>query len=225
MEEIKNYINAFISERDDSGDSRYYSFDYCYNYFHTFFKSGKVKELSNELNLQNSCLSLGYYLASWGMLRGSSFLLKKYSVKVYVPLIKEVSTNSKFYELWELNLDNYTSDNINLLLECKNIVKEKLGLENKPSDTLVSKIMLGIFGCVPAFDQFFRKGLNVTGFNLKSLKRISEFYNKKNFSKLPIIYTLDFNTNQFSNIKYPSAKLLDMYGFKKGQNMFNIEKK
>lgn len=225
MIEIENYIVKLNSNKDNLGFNRDYSFDYCYNYFYNF-KSNKIEEMSNNKNLQTSCLTLGYYLASWGMLRGSSFLLKKYSVKIYKPLIEEIATNSKFCELWNIDLNNYNIDNIKLLLECKNIIKEKLGLKNNPSDTLVSKIMLGIFGCVPAFDQFFKKGLNVTGFNEKSLNYINKFYleNKDSFNKINSIYTLDFNLNKNTNIKYPLAKLLDMYGFKKGQNLLLINK-
>lgn len=226
MNEIESYIVKLNSNENNVGLSRYYSFDYCYNYFYNF-KSNRIKEISNNDNLQKSCLTLGYYLSSWGMLRGSSFLLKKYSVKIYEPLIKEISINSKFVNLWNIDLNNYDNiHNIKLLLECKYIIKEKLGLENNPSDTLVSKIMLGIFGCVPAFDQFFKKGLNVTGFNEKSLNYINKFYieNKDSFNKINSIYTLDFNSNKNTNIKYPLAKLLDMYGFTKGQNLLLINK-
>ena len=41
-------------------------------------------------NMQLSCLQLGFYLASWGMLRGSTDLLKR-SVKHLAPLVEAIA--------------------------------------------------------------------------------------------------------------------------------------
>lgn len=63
-------ISAVEKYKADSGpNERYTSFDYCYNYFLT------TNDL--EKDIERSCLTLGFYLASWGMFRGSSFLLQK----------------------------------------------------------------------------------------------------------------------------------------------------
>ena len=70
-------------------NERYASFDFCFNYFQEFKEKNKIEELAIDKNLQESCLQLGFYLASWGMLRGSSFLLEK-SVRHYSELIKEL---------------------------------------------------------------------------------------------------------------------------------------
>jgi hypothetical protein len=43
------------------------------------------------LGLQLSCLHLSFYLASWGMFRGSSFLLEK-SAKFFEPLVRTISS-------------------------------------------------------------------------------------------------------------------------------------
>jgi hypothetical protein len=56
---------------------RYASFDYCYNYFQSFHDHTSFRDICSESNIVESCLQLGFYLASWGMLRGSSFLLQK----------------------------------------------------------------------------------------------------------------------------------------------------
>ncbi len=68
--DIKLVIEDF--KLKSNPDDRYTSFDYCYNYFRT----------TNDLNqdIEKSCLVLGFYLASWGMFRGSSFLLQ-HSIK------------------------------------------------------------------------------------------------------------------------------------------------
>lgn len=69
--EIEKAIIEYMTQR--LPNQRYSSFDYCYNYFYSFYKVNKISELANEKNLQNSCLQLGFYLASWGMFRPSSF--------------------------------------------------------------------------------------------------------------------------------------------------------
>ena len=46
---------------------RYSSFDYYYSYF---LNNGDLIE-----DMEKSCLELAFYLASWGMFRGSSFLI------------------------------------------------------------------------------------------------------------------------------------------------------
>lgn len=63
-------MKEYLNERKP--ELRYASYDYCFNYFQSFYNNGTVVELASEANLQMSCLQLGFYLASWGMLRGSS---------------------------------------------------------------------------------------------------------------------------------------------------------
>jgi hypothetical protein len=45
-------------------DERYASFDYCFNYFQTFRQTNTMKEIASQDRLQESCLQLGFYLAS-----------------------------------------------------------------------------------------------------------------------------------------------------------------
>jgi len=220
---VKKAINQFLEgtgkNKGRNPDERNASFDFCYNYFYLFYRRNKLNELADEKNLQMSCLQLGFYLASWGMMRGSSFLLEK-SVKNYKNLIVAISKMNP--KLWEIDVDKYDEDNIKLLLNCKQQIIEVLGKENKPSDTLVTKIMLGVFANIPAYDAYFKKFLKKKGhcqtFNKKSLLKIKEFYeeNKKTFDSFKI-HTFDFLTPQKTDIIYPKAKLIDMYGFIDGQ--------
>ena len=217
--DVKKSINQFLEgngkNKGRKSDERYASFDFCYNYFYSFYKRNKLDELADEKNLQMSCLQLGFYLASWGMMRGSSFLLEK-SVKNYKNLIVAISKMNP--KLWEIDVDKYDEDNIRLLLNCKQQIIEVLGKENKPSDTLITKIMLGVFANIPAYDQYFRKSLKLHSVNKKSLLKIKKFYNenKETFDSFKI-HTFDFLTSQETDIIYPKAKLIDMYGFMDGQ--------
>ena len=216
---IKEAMDQFLhgggKNRGKKPDERYASFDFCYNYFYSFYKEKRLPELANNENLQTSCLQLGFYLASWGMMRGSSFLLEK-SVRNFRELITCISKMDS--RLWEIDVDNYNDENISILLDCKQQIIDSLGEKNNPSDTLITKIMLGVFANVPAFDTYFRKSLKVHSFNKKSLLKIKDFYedNKSVFDSYQI-HTFDFLSSKESDIVYTKAKLIDMCGFMDGQ--------
>lgn len=215
---IKELLDQFLEgqgkNRGRNPDERYASFDYCYSYFYTFYKENRLHELADEKNLEMSCLQLGFYLASWGMLRGSSFLLEK-SVRVYAELIRAISRMD--VRLWSIDVPNYDEQNIALLMECRRQITVALGRE-AATDTLTTKIMLGVFANVPAFDQYFRKSLKVHTFNAKSLLKIKEFYNQnKDLFDSFKIQVFDFSTSRETSIVYTKAKLVDMCGFMGGQ--------
>jgi hypothetical protein len=216
---IQKSFNKFIEgqgkNKGRKPDERYASFDYCYNYFYSFYSNNKIKEISSPKNIQTSCLQIGFYLASWGMMRGSSFMLEK-SVRHLKELIISISNMDK--TLWEIDVPNYDDEFISKLLQCKKDIIEALGVNNKPSDTLVTKIMLGVFGNIPAFDQYFRRSLGVYTVNKKSLLKVKDFYlkNKSDFDSFKI-FTLDFETGMETKTKYTIAKYIDMFGFMDGQ--------
>ncbi|MGB5989189.1 MAG: hypothetical protein WBG43_05580 [Marinifilaceae bacterium] len=83
VDDINEVVEGF-KEEGDYARHRFTSFDYCYNYF----ASNKGQALLDDM--EKSCLVLGFYLASWGMLRGSSFLLDK-SVMHYKDTIRYIS--------------------------------------------------------------------------------------------------------------------------------------
>ncbi|MFA7446131.1 MAG: hypothetical protein WCY89_09305 [Flavobacteriaceae bacterium] len=189
--EIEKEINSFEVEPEN----REASFDYCYNYFYV----NRGESLLGN-NLEKSCLVLGFYLASWGMLRGSSFLLGK-SVKYFEETIKIISKTDGSY--WEIDLDKYDEENIKKIIEIYHKIKDVLVEENRTHLTLVTKVLLGVFGFVPAYDSYFcqtfgrlyRGECGFTYVNEKSLKCIKDFYEKHKeiFDKLySNTYTIDF---------------------------------
>jgi hypothetical protein len=112
-ENINLFLNGFHKNLGRQPEERYTSFDYCYNYFQEFYEKHKIIDLTNTDNLQISCLQIGFYLASWGMYRGSSFLLQK-SIKHFEKLIILISKLEPFY--WEIDVDSYNEDTISLLI-------------------------------------------------------------------------------------------------------------
>ena len=61
--------SSFYKKIEDDKYHRYKSWEHCYRYF--------KKNKNKELNYDYAALQLAFYLASWGMYRGSSILLWK----------------------------------------------------------------------------------------------------------------------------------------------------
>lgn len=223
--DIEKNCRKFMNKRKPN--LRYASYDYCFNYFQSFFNSDKTKLLNSDKYLKQSCINLGFFLASWGMYRGSGWLLKT-SFKVFEPLINYLSDLDKEY--WKIDIDSYNlNDNINKLLEISNSIKDSFQKKYKPSDTLLTKIMTGIFGSVPALDYYFNIGLfskQTVSLNIKTLKFIEEFYNYyKNEIDSKKISTIDYNSENFTEFMYTKAKIIDMVGWIEGfNNQKDLEK-
>ncbi len=194
---------------------RYSSFDYCYNYFY---------KISNKnIDTEKSCAFLGFYLASWGMFRGSSFLLQK-SYKYFMPLVDYI--NGLDESIWDISPIDYLTTKkqkqiINIYTDIRRLVIENFN----QSKTLVTKIMLGTLGIVPAYDEYFCntfKDINPSKskfsvFNENSLVVLGDFYleNRTVIDRL----SEKIKTKKFEDdsdyLNYPTAKIIDMYGFAK----------
>jgi len=215
--DIELVINDFKDK--SKPDDRFTSFDYCYNYFRT----------SDDLtiDIEKSCLVLGFYLASWGMFRGSSFLLQ-HSVNHLKPTIQYINSLDK--SVWNIDADKYDDKNMELIIDIYNEIRKRLIPNGNTDLTLVTKVLLGVFGFIPAFDQYFCDTFRMLfdgkcGFrrvNKASLSYIQNFYqeNKSSIDNLSNnTYTTDFLSAKKTNINYPKAKIIDMYGFNKSNFM------
>jgi hypothetical protein len=215
--DIEKNINEYLGDLSDT--SRYSSFDYCFNYFQFHREEGRLGDLLHGEALQLSCLHLGFYLASWGMLRGSTELIKR-SMRTFVPAVEALV--SAPHTLWTLDVDGYDSAAIDQILEFRN----RLGaaLHEGASDILVTKVMLGTMGCVPAFDTRFNRGFRSATsdnkrmtFGRKGLQRISDFYRAHSEAiERHRVPTLDFDTGEPTTRRYTQAKVIDMIFFVEG---------
>ena len=214
---ISENVREYLSNRHP--EDRYTSFDYCYNYFMQFSEQDNIQAIAYEEYIQNSCLQLGFYLASWGMLRGSSFLLQK-SLKHFESLIVAISDMDRKY--WDIDVDKYTHENIELLLELYHKIMNYLGHEKEyASATLITKIMLGVFGNIPALDDNFCRGMGFSKYLSKSLLlKIAQYYqdHRQEISEQEI-KTLDFHTGRETGRYYTKAKIIDMIGFIEGMRI------
>lgn len=208
---LRRYLDGIESEGGRRPDARYTSFDYCFNYFQSFRESGNVAAIAYPEHVQLSCLHLGFYLASWGMLRGSAALLQK-SARHFVPVVETIACTDTTF--WQIDADTYTESNIEQLLEHSKILRGAVG---SLSDILVTKIMLGVFGSVPAFDTNFKSGFGVSTFGAKALRKVGTFYqhNAELLEKYRVP-TLDFVTGEPTERLYTRAKVIDMAFFIEG---------
>lgn len=95
--------------------------------------------------------------------------------------------------------------------------------EGFPSDTLVTKVLLGTLGCIPAYDRWFVRGLRDVGLPYSSLRPINfqkmvdycESH-KKSFE----LVRDEVNINaQDEGITYPIMKVVDMYFWMRGADL------
>lgn len=195
-------------------DARYVSFDYCFNYFQSFREQGRTADLTAPQNLQMSCLQLGFYLANWGMLRGSSTLLRK-SARHYEPVIEVIAAAPA--NAWDLDAHCYSDETWPVIRQLDQQIRRAFGHDNGVSSALATKVMLGVFGNIPAFDTNFRRGFHAATFGIRAFRRIGEFYQAHAETiERHRISTLDFGTGQPTHRRYSRAKVIDMTFFIEG---------
>lgn len=189
---IKSEVVCFYNKMQDDPHHRFKSWEHCYRYFQ-----------SDNLDVDKACLHLGFYLASWGMYRGSSFLLQK-DYLIHRPAVEEI-LKEEYKPLNNASFDYFFDDNNNGSEKLFDLIhKVKMcyeGVGDTPrkaanvTDTLVTKILLGTLGCIPAYDRYFIKGLrnhNLPYSELKefNFKKMVEFCRKiqKNSMKSKLLY-------------------------------------
>jgi len=197
----KKTVNYFLKAYKDK-NQRFLSWNHCYNYF----SSGKANK-----DIETACLHLAFYLASWGMYRGSSWLLSK-DYLIHKNVVKEITKNC-YKPLINASIETYLKDskNIDLLFQLSNNISNiyyKDVPNKKPSDILITKILLGTLACVPAYDRYFKHGL-------KKYK-LPQSYSKKSFLELMLFCEenkcgLNDFKRQIKKNDYPEMKVIDMY--------------
>ncbi len=231
---IKTLVQQFETQRN--AEHRYASFDYCFNYYRAFKEEGRLSDLVAKDKIEKSCLHLGFYLASWGMFRMSGKLGQRVNARHFGPVIREISTwkgGHLFARVWDIDAQDYKdAETRQLLIRCFKAIGPLIVLsDQKARRTLVTKVMLGIFGCVPAFDDLFThtfkslygktQGCAFTQFNDDALSKLADFYHHHSATigeLASATKTLDFETGKCTQRSYKKAKIIDMIGFQAGKN-------
>ena len=205
-------IESYVAQINSDPNDRLRSWEHCYKSFHDArgCKTADQDYLS---------LMLAFYLASWGMYRGSSFLLQK-DYKIHRPVVEEI-LKPQYDSLFGIECIKLreTEQQKQLQSLCSNMSEYYDGIrktvksndvKNKLSDTLITKVLMGTLGCVPAYDRFFVEGVKSQGvtignYSIKSLLNLVDFY-ESNTEHLE-----NCRKNLFAyDLQYPQMKLIDM---------------
>ena len=215
MEAIDELISAaqtFYEDarRDENGRSR--SWEHCYRVF-------RDARTDPSPDYDYLSLHLAFYLASWGMYRGSSFLLQK-DYKVLVPIVEEI-LKPEYDCLFGVACADLRESEVQDRLENLNkyiakhfepIRNEVAGraVASQVSPVLITKILMGTLGCVPAYDRFFQDGVatykvTTREYSPKSVLKLVDFYEEHNDCLEEARRGM-----RVGDLIYPQMKLLDM---------------
>src|ERR1035437_2135426 len=208
---IPQKIRAYHGATTDE-NHRYRSWEHCYVYF----RKRTPQPIAADRHL--AALQLAIYLASWGMYRGSSFLLQR-AYTVHLGVIDQLAQPC-FAVLWkqEFGAGEIDTELLPLVLSAADAVRQVYRPfapatdSRQPSDTLVTKVMLGTLGCLPAYDRYFIAGFKSAGvsfssLNAQSVDRILQFCH----DNLAALRIEQARIEKVSGIRYPLMKLVDMY--------------
>ena len=220
--------------KDQSSRGR--SWDRCYSFFQEYHGSNqKQRETAKEL----VCLHLGFYLASWGMFRGSGTLIQK-DYTIYEQ-VANLILQHEYEALWEPKFfrDLLTSDNrirhdsqeISLIFKLKKQIEDYINsltvIKNRfedvekahATDTIISKILMGTIGCTPAYDTNFRKGLSACEIYRCGSLTATSFARLLNICRVKGIWPkLQERPVEYYGVVYPVLRVVDLYFWTKGFN-------
>ena len=212
IDELIDAAQTFYEDVRANENGRSRSWEHCYRVF-------RDARTDPSPDYDYLSLHLAFYLASWGMYRGSSFLLQK-DYKVLVPIVEKIlkpeydcllglaCTDVRNNDIWAQlkKLSDYISDYFDP------IRKEVRGraVASSVSPVLITKMLMGTLGCVPAYDRFFEEGAKYLGlekksYNEDSLLELADFYEAHNDRLEEARRGM-----RTEDLVYPQMKLLDM---------------
>ena len=215
MEAIDELISAaqtFYEDARATENGRSRSWEHCYRVF-------RDARTDPSPDCDYLSLHLAFYLASWGMYRGSSFLLQK-DYKVLVPIVEEI-LKSEYDCLFGVACADLRNNDVRAQLkklyddiaEYFDPIREKVAgrkVASSVSPVLITKILMGTLGCVPAYDRFFQDGVatykvTTREYSRNSLLKLVGFYEAHNdrLEEARRGFEVD-------GLIYPQMKLLDM---------------
>ena len=212
IDELINAAQAFYDDARANENGRSRSWEHCYRVF-------RDARTDPSPDYDYLSLHLAFYLASWGMYRGSSFLLQK-DYKVLLPVVEKVlkpeydclfglaCTDVRNSDVWA----QYTKLYNKIAAYFHPIREEIAGCQrtSSVSPVLITKILMGTLGCVPAYDRFFQDGVakykvTTQTFSPNSVLRLADFYEAHDDRLEEARRGM-----QCDGLIYPQMKLLDM---------------
>lgn len=212
IDELIDAAQAFYDDACANENGRSRSWEHCYRVF-------RDARTDPSPDCDYLSLHLAFYLASWGMYRGSSFLLQK-DYKVLSPVVEEV-LKPEYDCLFGIACADLRESEVQGSLEKLNkyiaehfrpIRNEVAGREvaSSVSPVLITKILMGTLGCVPAYDRFFQDGVatykvTTQEYSTNSVLKLVDFYEEHNDRLEEARRGM-----RVGDLIYPQMKLLDM---------------
>ena len=212
IDELIDAAQTFYEDarRDENGRSR--SWEHCYR----VFRDARTDPCPDYDYLS---LHLAFYLASWGMYRGSCFIFQK-DYKVHTPIVEEI-LKPEYDCLFGLACTELRNDDVQAQLKKLyeyiddhfHPIREQVAgreVESPVSQVLITKILLGTLGCVPAYDRFFQDGVatykvTTREYSRNSLLKLVDFYEEHNDRLEEARRGM-----RTDDLIYPQMKVLDM---------------
>lgn len=211
------------NEHEFKPGTRFMSWEHCYFEFGAAF--GKFTHQNTYEDINNHlALCLSNYLASWGMLR-NSFLLD-YDYTVHIPVVEEILKKEKdkfkYIDLFGIEWCNLSKQNFNTNIKnlkelYRSIQKLYKGVSGKKgvTITLVTKVLLGALGCIPAYDKYFKKTVKKYLFKrlgVNSFEKLIKYYgkHKETFDESRFHPDMRMKLPKLNKQPYPPMKFLDM---------------
>ena len=223
MSNLRSAVLKFFDQVRNDPNHRYRSWEHCFRYFQRFRKKSKT------FDLDTAALHLGFYLASWGMYRGSTFLLWK-DYKIHAPAVS-VLIDPEYGALWETNaIPHRIDERITLVVKLSTAIANSYqqnirfvrGKQRQvaPTNTQITKTLLGTLACAPACDRYFRDGFRTAGLKYsenttKFLRRVYKFIIENKNELRAVQQTV----NERSPTLYPTMKIVDMYFWQIGADL------
>ena len=256
-----NFQNAVTVGGYDISSHRYRSWEICRKAFEPYKEIGLPPDSKSKDDVVDYlALQLAFYLASWGMYRGSSFLLYlDYTVHkpvieillndTYRPLFKSDDLISAHVDLIKsgetdkVNKSQYitllfgengkggiTKELTDYYAKWRTSVDQKRVEPNSDlffgeaktssnlSAVLVTKILMGVYGCIPAYDRYVCSGLKTQGicqtYNKSGVLDLLQKMEKNNLpANLAIVRAeikASHSTHSYDIDSYTYMKLMDM---------------
>ena len=212
IDELINAAQTFYDDAHANENGRSRSWEHCYRVF-------RDARTDPSPDYDYLSLHLAFYLASWGMYRGSSFLLQK-DYKVLSPVVEEILKPEydclfgiACADLQEPEVQERLTNARDYIAKHFGPIRDEVAGRAVPSPVspvLITKILMGTLGCVPAYDRFFVDGIKkykatTQEYSLKSVRKLAKFYEAHNDRLEEARRGM-----RTEDLVYPQMKLLDM---------------
>lgn len=222
--DANSYADAYYQKIQSSPGNEYprlKAWEFVYEYIWDGSRAG-WDDLISEDQIDTTALHIGFYLANWGMFRGSSGLLQNSNLDLMRALAKLIF-EGRGPELLELSMEDFSPSSPRLLYNQKLLDSVLHSMESLASNvswtnTLKTKILMGVWGEFPALDRFYVAACRnlfphrpyITAASGKGLTALAGLIQELNTPSLAL------KTGRLK-LPYPTARIMDMalfqYGF------------